>query len=81
MSATALSSAFQNRRSGTLSSKHQHHTANTSGTYIRLRNVNGLTCSNVTVTPLHTNRANSGIRSTTRASDQHHRLRCGGASM
>jgi polygalacturonase len=35
-------------------------TANTSGTYIRLRNVDGLTCSNVTVTPLHTTAPNSG---------------------
>jgi polygalacturonase len=35
-------------------------TANTSGTYIRLRNITGLTCSNVTVTPLHTSAPNSG---------------------
>jgi polygalacturonase len=35
-------------------------TANTSGTYIRLRNINGLTCSNVTVTPLHLTAPNSG---------------------
>jgi hypothetical protein len=35
-------------------------TANTSGTYIRLRNINGLTCNNVTVTPLHTTAPNSG---------------------
>jgi polygalacturonase len=35
-------------------------TANTSGTYIRLRNVNGLVCQNVTVTPLHTTAPNSG---------------------
>jgi hypothetical protein len=35
-------------------------TANTSGTYIRLRNVNGLTCRNVTVAPLHATAPNSG---------------------
>jgi polygalacturonase len=35
-------------------------TANTSGTYIRLRNINGLTCSNVAVTPLHATAPNSG---------------------
>jgi polygalacturonase len=35
-------------------------TAATSGTFIRLRNVNGLTCSNVTVTPLNASAPSSG---------------------
>ncbi len=35
-------------------------TANTTGTYIRLRNINGLVCKNVTVTPLHLTAPNSG---------------------
>jgi polygalacturonase len=34
--------------------------ANTSGTYTRLRNIDGLTCQNVTVTPLHATAPNSG---------------------
>ena len=35
-------------------------TANTNGAYIRLRNINGLTCSDVTVTPLQATAPNSG---------------------
>jgi polygalacturonase len=35
-------------------------TANTSGTFIRLRNLDGLVCQNVTVTPLHATAPNVG---------------------
>ena len=35
-------------------------TANTSGTFIRLRNIDGLVCQNVTVTPLHQTGPNVG---------------------
>src|SRR5215469_15509672 len=35
-------------------------TANSSGTFVRLRNITGLVCKNVTVTPLHATAPNSG---------------------
>jgi polygalacturonase len=54
-------------------------TASTSGAYIRLRNINGLTCSNVTVTPLHARaELRAHVRQRERA-DEHQRLRRRGA--